>query len=177
MGSAQSGAVVVEWIARETVSAFPPIDPALQLLLSTSGTTGSQKYVRLSRDAVVANARQIAQALAIDEQSVGIAHLPLCTIPTDFPSLLRILTSVRPKNEFRLIRLDQARKHIFGNQGINQRGRMPCRRCRKKADDRFGIDAAKQKNESLMFRGDGVGEIKARVAQLLAVIQLSLRSS
>jgi acyl-CoA synthetase (AMP-forming)/AMP-acid ligase II len=77
VGSAQSGAGVVEWIARERGSSFPPIDPALQLLLSTSGTTGSQKYVRLSRDAVVANARQIAEALAIDEQSVGIAHLPL----------------------------------------------------------------------------------------------------
>jgi acyl-CoA synthetase (AMP-forming)/AMP-acid ligase II len=75
--SAQSGAGVVEWIARESGSSFPPIDPALQLLLSTSGTTGSQKYVRLSRDAVVANARQIAQALAINERSVGIAHLPL----------------------------------------------------------------------------------------------------
>jgi acyl-CoA synthetase (AMP-forming)/AMP-acid ligase II len=71
----RSGAV--EWIARESGSSFPPIDPALQLLLSTSGTTGSQKYVQLSRDAVTANARQIAQALAIDEQSVGIAHLPL----------------------------------------------------------------------------------------------------
>ncbi|HWY84915.1 MAG TPA: AMP-binding protein [Roseiarcus sp.] len=77
VGSAQSGAGVVEWIARERGSSFPPIDPALQLLLSTSGTTGSQKYVRLSRDAVVANARQIAEALAIDERSVGIAHLPL----------------------------------------------------------------------------------------------------
>ena len=49
----------------------------MQLLLSTSGTTGSQKYVRLSRDAVLANARQIAQALAIDHRSVGVAHLPL----------------------------------------------------------------------------------------------------
>ena len=77
VNSAQSRAGVVEWIARENVSSFPPIDPALQLLLSTSGTTGSQKYVRLSRDAVVANARQIAQALTIDERSVGIAHLPL----------------------------------------------------------------------------------------------------
>jgi acyl-CoA synthetase (AMP-forming)/AMP-acid ligase II len=76
-GSAPSRAGVVEWIARDSGSSFPPIDPALQLLLSTSGTTGSQKYVRLSRDAVVANARQIAQALAIDEGSVGIAHLPL----------------------------------------------------------------------------------------------------
>jgi acyl-CoA synthetase (AMP-forming)/AMP-acid ligase II len=77
VGSMQSGGGVVEWIARDIGSSFPPIDPALQLLLSTSGTTGSQKYVRLSRDAVVANARQIAEALAIDERSVGIAHLPL----------------------------------------------------------------------------------------------------
>jgi acyl-CoA synthetase (AMP-forming)/AMP-acid ligase II len=77
VGSAQSRTGAVEWITRDTGSSFPPIDPALQLLLSTSGTTGSQKYVRLSRDAVVANAGQIAEALAIDERSVGIAHLPL----------------------------------------------------------------------------------------------------
>jgi acyl-coenzyme A synthetase/AMP-(fatty) acid ligase len=77
VGSAQSRAGVVEWIAWEGDPSRPPIDPTLQLLLSTSGTTGSQKYVRLSRGAVVANARQIAQALAIDEASVGIAHLPL----------------------------------------------------------------------------------------------------
>jgi acyl-coenzyme A synthetase/AMP-(fatty) acid ligase len=76
-GSTESLAGAVEWIARDSGSAFPPIDPALQLLLSTSGTTGSQKYVRLSGGAVVANARQIAEALAIDERSVGIAHLPL----------------------------------------------------------------------------------------------------
>jgi acyl-CoA synthetase (AMP-forming)/AMP-acid ligase II len=74
---AQSRAGAVEWIARESDPSFPPIDSALQVLLSTSGTTGSRKYVRLSRDAVLANARQIAEALAIDEQSVGIAHLPL----------------------------------------------------------------------------------------------------
>jgi acyl-CoA synthetase (AMP-forming)/AMP-acid ligase II len=77
VNSAQSRAGVVEWIVRQSDPSFPPIDPALQLLLSTSGTTGSQKYVRLSRDAVVANARQIAEALHIDEESVGIAHLPL----------------------------------------------------------------------------------------------------
>ena len=68
---------VVEWIARDEGPSSVAIDSALQLLLSTSGTTGSRKYVRLSRDAIVANARQIAQALAIDEGSVGIAHLPL----------------------------------------------------------------------------------------------------
>ena len=77
LGPAQSGASGVEWIARTRDPSFAPIDPTLQLLLSTSGTTGSQKYVRLSRDAVTANARQIAEALAIDERSVGIAHLPL----------------------------------------------------------------------------------------------------
>ena len=77
VSSGHSRAGVVEWIASDSGTSFPPIDPALQLLLSTSGTTGSQKYVRLSRDAVVANAGQIAEALAIDERSVGIAHLPL----------------------------------------------------------------------------------------------------
>lgn len=74
--SYESRAGVVEWTA--TGAGAPSVDiPALQLLLSTSGTTGSQKYVRLSRDAIVANAGQIAEALAIDEHSIGIAHLPL----------------------------------------------------------------------------------------------------
>jgi acyl-CoA synthetase (AMP-forming)/AMP-acid ligase II len=77
LGSCQTRGGDLEWIAKETGSSFSPIDSALQVLLSTSGTTGSQKYVRLSRDAVVSNARQIAEALAIDERSVGIAHLPL----------------------------------------------------------------------------------------------------
>ena len=75
--SLETGAGAIEWIARDLGPSSVPIDPALELLLSTSGTTGSRKYVRLSRDAVVANARQIAEALAIDEQSVGVAHLPL----------------------------------------------------------------------------------------------------
>ena len=75
--SYESRAGVVEWIARDAGATSVDINPALQLLLSTSGTTGSQKYVRLSRDAIVANAGQIAEALAIDERSIGIAHLPL----------------------------------------------------------------------------------------------------
>jgi acyl-CoA synthetase (AMP-forming)/AMP-acid ligase II len=77
VNSMPSRAGVVEWIARDTGSSLPPIDRDLHLLLSTSGTTGSQKYVRLSHDAVVANAHQIDHALAIDETSVGIAHLPM----------------------------------------------------------------------------------------------------
>jgi acyl-CoA synthetase (AMP-forming)/AMP-acid ligase II len=75
--SLKSPAGAIQWIARETEPPSAPIDPALELLLSTSGTTGSRKYVRLSGDAVVANARQIAEALAIDELSAGVAHLPL----------------------------------------------------------------------------------------------------
>ena len=72
----ESHAGVVEWAMRD-VGAAIDINPSLQLLLSTSGTTGSQKYVRLSREAIAANAKQIAEALAIDDRSVGVAHLPL----------------------------------------------------------------------------------------------------
>ena len=75
-GSFESAAGAIEWVLSEAAP-FPPIDPALTALLSTSGTTGSRKYVRLSREAVAVNARQIAGAVAIDERSVGIAHLPL----------------------------------------------------------------------------------------------------
>ena len=53
------------------------IGPALSLMLSTSGTTGSPKFVRLSGLAVATNARQIAASLDIDMRSVGTAHLPL----------------------------------------------------------------------------------------------------
>jgi acyl-CoA synthetase (AMP-forming)/AMP-acid ligase II len=74
---AESRAGAVEWIATKAGRPSVEIYPPLGLLLSTSGTTGSRKYVRLSRDAVVANARQIAGALAIDQTSVGVAHLPL----------------------------------------------------------------------------------------------------
>ncbi len=76
-GSLEFRAGVIEWIARDCGPSFVAIDSALQLLLSTSGTTGSRKYVRLSRDAIAANARQIVKALAIDERSVGVCHLPL----------------------------------------------------------------------------------------------------
>jgi acyl-CoA synthetase (AMP-forming)/AMP-acid ligase II len=51
--------------------------PSTAILLSTSGTTGSSKFVRLAEAAVTANADQIARALAISSNDVGAAHLPL----------------------------------------------------------------------------------------------------
>ncbi len=54
-----------------------PLHPDLALLLSTSGSTGSPKLVRLRRNNVEANADSIRQALAISDQDVPVAHLPV----------------------------------------------------------------------------------------------------
>lgn len=49
----------------------------LALLLSTSGTTGSQKFVRLSYENLRANAQSIIQYLEIDEHERAMMNLPL----------------------------------------------------------------------------------------------------
>jgi long-chain acyl-CoA synthetase len=54
-----------------------PIDDELAVLLSTSGSTGSPKYVRLSRHNVDANAAQIVQILDIDGDERAVQALPL----------------------------------------------------------------------------------------------------
>ena len=51
--------------------------PSRQLLLSTSGTTGSSKFVRLSPEAVITNASDIVSALQLSHLDVGITVLPL----------------------------------------------------------------------------------------------------
>jgi acyl-coenzyme A synthetase/AMP-(fatty) acid ligase len=54
-----------------------PPHPDLALLLSTSGSTGSPKFVRLTRANVEANADSIRRALGITESDVPVAHLPI----------------------------------------------------------------------------------------------------
>lgn len=53
------------------------LHPELALLLSTSGSTGSPKFVRLTRGNVEANADSIRKALGITESDVPVAHLPI----------------------------------------------------------------------------------------------------
>ena len=53
------------------------LHPDLALLLSTSGSTGSPKLVRLSRDNVRSNAEAIAAALALQPADRGVTSLPL----------------------------------------------------------------------------------------------------
>ncbi|MEH0983625.1 AMP-binding protein [Micromonospora sp. CPCC 205556] len=63
------------WV-RET----PPADrphPDLAVLLATSGSTGDPKFVRLSREAVLANATAIGAALAIGPDEIAPTSLPL----------------------------------------------------------------------------------------------------
>ena len=54
-----------------------PVHPGAALLLSTSGTTGSAKFVRLPLSALAANARQIAAVLRIKPGDVALGHLPI----------------------------------------------------------------------------------------------------
>jgi len=53
------------------------LHPDLALLLSTSGSTGSPKLVRLSWDNLTANAEQIADYLSIRESDCAVTSLPL----------------------------------------------------------------------------------------------------
>lgn len=54
----------------------PDINPKLALCLTTSGSTGSPKFVRLSAKNVLANAESIAEYLEIDEKERPVTSLP-----------------------------------------------------------------------------------------------------
>ncbi|MEV6371757.1 AMP-binding protein [Micromonospora musae] len=62
---------------RALAPAGDPLHPDLGLLLTTSGSTGNPKLVRLSRSAVHANAAAIAGALGLDGDEVAPTTLPL----------------------------------------------------------------------------------------------------
>ncbi|MFM2395288.1 MAG: hypothetical protein RLZZ546_3271 [Bacteroidota bacterium] len=53
------------------------INPNLKLLLSTSGTTGSPKFVKLSEDNIIANARSITKYLPITKEDIVPLNLPI----------------------------------------------------------------------------------------------------
>ncbi|QKV76918.1 AMP-binding protein [Amycolatopsis sp. Hca4] len=64
-----------DWI-RSSADGVQP-HPDLAVLLPTSGSTGNPKLVRLSRQAILANADAIAQVLRIDADEVAPTCLPL----------------------------------------------------------------------------------------------------
>jgi acyl-CoA synthetase (AMP-forming)/AMP-acid ligase II/acyl carrier protein len=57
--------------------AAPPLHPDLRLLLSTSGSTGSPKLVKLSAGALAANATAVAASLALSADERAMHHLKL----------------------------------------------------------------------------------------------------
>lgn len=61
----------------ETDSVYADLYDELALLLTTSGSTGSPKLVRLSYDNVFSNAESIAEYLSIDENERPITSLPM----------------------------------------------------------------------------------------------------
>ncbi|HUP05170.1 MAG TPA: AMP-binding protein [Bryobacteraceae bacterium] len=62
---------------RRAAEDVPGIHPDLAIMLPTSGSTGSPRYVRLTRRNVEANAASIRQALGLSAADRPIAHLPL----------------------------------------------------------------------------------------------------
>jgi acyl-CoA synthetase (AMP-forming)/AMP-acid ligase II len=63
------------WV-REAADGVSP-HPDLAVLLPTSGSTGNPKFVRLSKAAVLSNARAIADVLGLDAAEVAPTSLPL----------------------------------------------------------------------------------------------------
>jgi acyl-CoA synthetase (AMP-forming)/AMP-acid ligase II len=71
---AQTGGVLGPRWRRSAPAPLP--HPDLGVLLATSGSTGSPKFVRLSRRAVLTNTASIIEALGIGEADVTISTLP-----------------------------------------------------------------------------------------------------
>ncbi|GIJ51685.1 AMP-dependent acyl-CoA synthetase [Virgisporangium aliadipatigenens] len=63
-------------LARSTAQGEPP-HPDLAVLLTTSGSTGSPKFVRLSRENIASNAAAIAASLGLTRADRAVSSLPL----------------------------------------------------------------------------------------------------
>lgn len=61
-----------------TINSSPaPVHPVIKILLNTSGTTGSPKFVKLSEENLIANARSICSYLPIHTVDVTPLNLPV----------------------------------------------------------------------------------------------------
>lgn len=65
-----------------------PTHPDLAVMLATSGSTGSPKFVKLSRSAVVSNAESIAEGLGIRD-----AHRAITSLPFSYSYGLSVINS------------------------------------------------------------------------------------
>ena len=65
------------WLLEHSLPQNLPLHPELSLLLSTSGSTGSPKLVRLTASNVAANAKSIAQYLSLTSGERPITSLPM----------------------------------------------------------------------------------------------------
>jgi acyl-coenzyme A synthetase/AMP-(fatty) acid ligase len=71
------GSSGTEGLWRRSGAAGTPLFAGLSLLLSTSGSTGSPKFVRLTKANVLANAASIREALGVGSEDRPAAHLPI----------------------------------------------------------------------------------------------------
>jgi len=62
---------------RKTIEESPALNSELAILLSTSGSTGSEKLVRLSYSAIASNATSITEYLCLNRQDRAVSTLPL----------------------------------------------------------------------------------------------------
>jgi acyl-CoA synthetase (AMP-forming)/AMP-acid ligase II len=72
-GAAGVGGVAARWVP---FCGEEPT-PGCAVMLATSGTTGSPRFVRLSMGALEANAAAIVTSLALDEEDVGMVPIPI----------------------------------------------------------------------------------------------------
>ena len=76
-GSQLAGAELPMVCISSKTQSYSALCPELALLLSTSGSTGSPKLVKLSYDNLQANAESIAQYLALNANERALTVLPL----------------------------------------------------------------------------------------------------